>query len=195
MASNIKERQPVALITGAGGGIGTAIVMKITGQGFRVALADINKSNLDHLRQAVGSEYFSYHIDLTDPTAVKEMIDDLTAKTGRIDLLVNNAGMVIFKPFVICNVEELCQENAVNYLSALYCIKAVLPLMIKAGRGSIIAVSSLGALLPMATSPNYTASKAALRGLMLSLNLTLSRTWRSRRLRLPLSCRYKDAAW
>jgi uncharacterized protein len=173
MASNIKERQPVALITGAGGGIGTAIVMKITGQGFRVALADINKSNLDHLRQAVGSDHYFYAIDLTDPAAVKEMIADLDANTGRIDLLVNNAGTVIFKPFEQCSVEELCHEINVNYLSALYCIKAVLPLMIKAGKGSIIAVSSLGALLPMSTSPNYTASKAALRGLMLSLNLAL----------------------
>ncbi len=173
MPSSIKEGQPVALVTGAGGGIGTAVVLKLAGQGFRVALADISKSSLDDVLQAVGSDHFFYPIDLTNPTAVKEMVADLAAKTGKIDLLVNNAGTVIFKPFEQCSVEELCHEMEVNYLSALYCIKAVLPLMIKTGQGSIIAVSSLGALLPMSTSPNYTASKAALRGLMLSLNLAL----------------------
>jgi len=171
MTSNVNEGQPVALVTGAGGGIGRAIVTKLAGQGFRIALADISENSLEILLQEIGSRHYSYLIDLTDSAAVINMVDNLAAKTGRIDLLINNAGTVIFKPFEKCSVEELCHENAVNYLSALYCIKAVLPLMIEAGRGSLIAVSSLGAFLPMSTSPNYTASKAALRGLMLSLNL------------------------
>lgn len=173
MTCSVKEGKPVALVTGAGGGIGRAIVIKLVRQGFRIALADISKGSLENLLQEIGSKHYSYLIDLTDSTAVINMVDDLAAKTDRIDVLINNAGMVIFKPFEKCNVEELCHENAVNYLAALYCIKAVLPMMIEAGSGSIIAVSSLGALLPMSTSPNYTASKAALRGLMLSLNLAL----------------------
>ena len=173
MANSNNEEQPVALVTGAGGGIGKAVVQKLAEKGFIVALADINKNSLASVLNEIDSHHYSYPIDLTDPAAVKEMVADLSTRTGRIDLLVNNAGTVIFKPFEGCSIEELCHENAVNYLSALYCTKAVLPLMIEAGRGSIISISSLGAILPMSTSPNYTASKAALRGLMLSLNLAL----------------------
>ncbi len=169
------QKKPVALVTGSAGGIGRATALLFARQGYLVALADINAAGLEVLLRELGSGHFSYNTDVTDRKQVHDMIENLVASTGSIDVLVNNAGMVIIKPFEQCSIDELIGENDLNYLSALYCIKEVLPHMQKAGKGAIVSISSLGAIVPMSTSPNYTASKAALRGLMLSLNLALKR--------------------
>lgn len=169
------EQKPVALVTGAAGGIGKAIANVLASRGYRMALADIDEAGLGNLIDSLGPEHLTYVADVTDLKKVHEMIDDIILKTTRIDVLVNNAGMVIIEPFENCPIDDLCRENSLNYLSALYCIKEVLPHMQKAASGTIVSISSLGAIMPMATSPNYTASKAALRGLMLSLNLALKK--------------------
>jgi len=172
MLSKIQDK-PVALITGAAGGIGRSISVKLDQRGYRLALADINKAGIEALKELLGSEHFFYRTDVTDPRQVSEMVTDLIKLSGRIDVLVNNAGMVVIKPFIQCSIDELKQENDLNYMAALYCIKEVLPYMQQVNKGCLVSVSSLGAILPMAASPNYTASKAALRGLMLSLYLAL----------------------
>ena len=175
MNNNAVDQKPVALVTGAAGGIGAAIVTELARRGYRMAMADIDAAGLEKLLDRLGPEHLKYVTDVTDLNQVHETIEDLFAVTGRIDVLVNNAGMVIIEPFENCPIDDLCRENTLNYLSALYCIKEVLPHMQKAASGTIVSISSLGAIMPMATSPNYTASKAALRGLMLSLNLALKK--------------------
>lgn len=173
MSNSAVVHKPVALVTGAAGGIGRAVAVRLGREGYLVGLVDINSAGLTELLACIGSEHFTFTCDITDHNALEKVVEDLFAKTGRIDLLVNNAGTVLFKPFADCRIEELKHENTLNYMAALYCIKAVLPHMLEAGQGTIISISSLGAILPMATSPNYTASKAALRGLTLALNLSL----------------------
>lgn len=81
--------------------------------------------------------------------------------------------MVITKPFVDCDIDTLKCEIELNYISSIYCIKEVLPHMMKVHKGTIVSIASLAAILPLADSPGYTASKFALRGLMLSLNMSL----------------------
>ncbi len=166
-------QKPVALVTGAAGGIGEAISSLLAGKGYRLAMADIDSAGLKQVSADLGSEHLTYLTDVTEVKQVYEMIEDVVAVTGRIDVLVNNAGMVIVKPFINCSIDELCGENALNYLAPLYCIKTVLPHMQKAGQGVIVSISSIGAIMPLSASPGYTASKAALRGLTLSLNMNL----------------------
>jgi hypothetical protein len=121
----------------------------------------------------LGDGHLMCHTDITDVEQVRHMIQYVIKKTGRIDVLVNNAGMVITEPFVDCDIEALFGENELNYLAAMYCTKEVLPHMLKVRQGTIISIASLAAILPISESPGYTASKFALRGLMLSLNLAL----------------------
>jgi len=172
--STSANNKPVALITGAAGGIGRAIAAMLAKQGYLLALADINEEGLEKLSGELGPGHLTYPNDITDYNKVCKMIENIHLTTGRIDVMVNNAGMVVIKPFIDCSIEDLKSEIDLNYMAALYCIKTVLPYMQKAGSGVIVSVSSLGAITPMAVSPNYTASKAALRGLMLALNLTLA---------------------
>ena len=173
MSSGEKSQQPVALVTGAAGGIGSSISTRLAERGYLVAMADINTSGLKALQSKLGFEQMVYPVDVTDYGQVLRMVEDLAAKTGRIDVLVNNAGMVITEPYEECSIDKLCSENALNYLAPLYCIKAVLPYMQEAGKGCIVSICSIASIMPLSASPGYSASKAALRSLSLSLNLHL----------------------
>ena len=173
MANTTSKQKPVAVVTGAAGGIGSAIAVSLSHQGYCVALADINQAGLEQVLLDLGEDHLTCLTDITDVEQVREMIRHVIEKTGRIDVLVNNAGMVITEPFIDCSIDNLFRENELNYLSAVYCIKEVLPHMRKAGQGTVVSIASLAAILPLAVSPGYTASKFALRGLMLSLNMAL----------------------
>lgn len=174
MADDGIKQKPVAVLTGAAGGIGRAIAKLLAQDGYQLALADINPAGLEQMvSELAGEGHYTFVTDVSDVEQVREMTRQVIAKTGKIDVLINNAGMVITKPFVDCGIDDLCRENALNYLAAMYCTKEVLPYMRKAGKGAIISIASLAAILPLAASPGYTASKFALRGLMLSLNMAL----------------------
>jgi short-subunit dehydrogenase len=173
MTNTSFSQKPVAVITGAAGGIGRAIAVCLASKGYCTALADINETGLQNLRKELGHEHHTFVADITDPAQVENMIAEVIARTGRIDVLVNNAGMVITQPFADCSIADLCRENGLNYMGALYCTKGVLPHMRKAGKGIIVSIASLAGILPLAVSPGYTASKFALRGLMLSLHMAL----------------------
>ena len=173
MAHTTTTQKPVALITGAAGGIGKAIAVHLAHKNYCVVLADINQVGLEQALLELGDEHLMCRTDITDIEQVRKMIGYVIQKTGRIDVLVNNAGMVITEPFADCGIEALLRENELNYLAAMYCTKEVLPHMRKAHQGAIVSIASMAAILPLAVSPGYTASKFALRGLMLSLNMAL----------------------
>ena len=175
MISNEKLQQPVAMVTGAAGGIGSSVSARLASRGYIVAMVDINSAGLEKLHEEFGSVHLACLADVTDYLQVKRTVDDIVSKTGRIDVLVNNAGMVITEPYEECSVDKLCSENALNYLAPLYCIKAVLSHMQEAGEGCIISICSIASIMPLSASPGYSASKAALRSLSLSLNLHLKK--------------------
>lgn len=173
MAQSFGTQKPMAIITGAAGGIGRAIAECLDQKGYCLALVDINPDGLKSLQSEIGDEHHTFLTDITDLAKVREMINCVAAINGNIDVLVNNAGMVITQPFTDCSIDKLRREHELNYMSALSFIKEVLPHMQTAGSGTIVSVASLAGILPLAVSPGYTASKFALRGLMLSLNMTL----------------------
>ena len=175
MSHIMTTNKPVALITGAAGGIGSAIAELLVQKNYCVVLSDINQYGLERLHLKLGTGHMVSPTDITDREQVQEMIRRVMDSKGRIDLLINNAGMILTEPFIDCNVDKIISENELNYLSTVYCIKAVLPHMREAGHGTIVSIASLAGILPLAVSPGYTASKFALRGLMLSLNMTLKK--------------------
>ncbi len=167
------DKKPVALITGAAGGIGRAIAERLSIEGYRIVLADINPTGLEQVLLHLGEDHLACRTDITDLKQVRDMVQLVIEKTGRIDVLINNAGIVVTEPFMDCKIDNLLKENELNYLAAVFCTKEVLSYMRKAGKGTIVSIASLAGILPLADSPGYSASKFALRGLMLSLNLAL----------------------
>ncbi len=174
MTGTTTSKKKTAVVTGGAGGIGKAIAQHLIRKDYTVFLADIHAKNLEDAVRESGPDALALKTDITDWIQVEGMVKQVIETCGRIDVLVNNAGMVITQPFDQCPVETLILENRLNYVAALYCTKAVLPHMQAASGGTVVSVASLGGIIPMADSPGYTASKAALRGLMLSLHMTLA---------------------
>lgn len=176
MKYNKNAGKPVAIITGSAGGIGRAVSIYLISKGYRLVLVDISQEGLGHLQSVIGNEHQFFCTDITDIQQVRKMVSQTMEHNGRIDVLVNTAGMVITEPWQDCSLEKLRFETELNYLAPVTCIKEVLPHMIKAGNGTIVSVASLAAILPLAVSPGYTASKFALRGLTISLNMALRKS-------------------
>ena len=171
--SRTDQSTPVAVITGGAGGIGLATARLLAQKGFRLVLADIHQTGLERAAAELGPGHLTSGADITDEAQVSVLTDWVMSKTGRVDLLVNNAGTVLTTPWADTPLDSLKAELRLNYWAAAMCTHYFARPMIQAGRGSIVSVASLAALLPLPESSGYTASKAALRGLMLSLHLAL----------------------
>jgi short-subunit dehydrogenase len=168
----------VAIVTGAAGGIGSALCRELAAAGARVGLlsrtADKLDSFTDDLRRS-GATAYSRTVDVGDRTATAAAVAGVEAELGPVDLLIHNAG--VGKPTLAGapDLDDLEQMLRVNYLGGVYAVEAVLPGMLARGQGRIVAVSSLGARRGMAWSAGYSASKAALATYLESLRPPLRR--------------------
>ncbi len=157
----------LALVTGAAGGMGSAIVQQLLDDGFDVAAVDINRAGLDELRRALGTSRKRLHVftaDLTDEAAVAELFAHVAEVPGQLVGLVNNAGTCLMSEFPEIPGEELDQQMAVNFSSAFHCCQHAIPLLLEAdGVKRIVNISSNGAYnFDVFDPPHYRASKAAL---------------------------------
>ena len=152
------------VITGAGGGVGRALVLKVLDRGGRVAAVDINEEALRETAEAAdNSDRLSLHtVNITDVDAVNALADEVTAIHGHVDGLINNAGII--QPFVTINDLDLAkihQVMDVNFYGTLYMVKAFLPRLLERPEAHIANVSSMGGFLPVPGQIAYGASKAA----------------------------------
>jgi meso-butanediol dehydrogenase / (S,S)-butanediol dehydrogenase / diacetyl reductase len=163
---------PVAVITGAARGIGLEIARQFVAQGTRVALLDIEA---DLLRQAVQTESWSaaqalaLPCDVAIESQVQAAIAQIIKKFGRIDHLINNAGVAVFKPLLEHTAQEWQRVIDVNLTGPFLCTQACAPHMLKnAGnekdqeRGSIVNIASISGLRASSLRVAYGTSKAAL---------------------------------
>jgi len=166
----------VALITGAGSGIGKATALAFIADGFRVVLAGRHRESLDEVARAgTAAQTLSHEMDVTDPKAVQALFDASVAKFGRLDVLFNNAG--VGTPFGV-NLEDLTFEQwrkviDTNLTGAFLCTQQAFRVM-KAQQprgGRIINNGSISAHVPRANSAPYTASKHGMTGLTKSASL------------------------
>lgn len=166
---------PVALVTGATGGIGRAIAVQLASAGSRVALCGRNvkggQETAEIIRgQGGDAEYAA--VDVTDHDAVQGWIGDVAQRHGAPRWLVNNAGMNGRSARLEdCAVEEFEQIVATNLLAAFYTIRTCLPLMRAAGGGAIVNVGSTASLQGYAMLSGYTSSKHGILGLTRSVAL------------------------
>jgi len=159
---------PVAVVTGGARGIGLAIAQRFLADGHRVALLDIDGETLARTEQALASErVLAIRCDVALPPQVEPAVAQVAAHFGRIDALVNNAGIAVFKPIGELRYEEWSRVLAVNLDGPFLCTQACVPHMLAAGGGSVVNIASISGLRASTLRAAYGTSKAALMHLTL----------------------------
>lgn len=162
----------VVVITGASSGIGEACALAFVAKGAKVVLAARRARRLEMLINrlgAAGGEALAVATDVTDEDAVGALFERAMARFGRVDVLVNNAGIADSTPAEDTPLELWRKVIDTNLTSAFLCARAAIPIMKRQGHGRIINVGSISAKVPRANSPAYTASKWGLDGLTRAL--------------------------
>ena len=154
----------VAIVTGAARGIGLAVARKFLGGGYSVALLDIDAPEL--LKAAASldgkDKVLAIECDVALPRQVKAAIGQTATHFGRIDALVNNAGVALFKPMLDTTYEEWSRVMKVNLDGPFLCTQACAPVMLKGGGGAVVNVASISGLRASTLRVAYGTSKAAL---------------------------------
>ncbi len=163
----------VALITGAAGGVGREIAGLLDKEGYLLVLVDINEKGLQDLASGLNADSQYFSADITSLEEIRRIRAWVLETYGKLDVLINNAGIVSTEPFEERELEDIEREMNINYTAPARLIREFVPRMKERRSGHIISVCSLAGILPLKESPVYAASKFALRGLMLSLNLSL----------------------
>ena len=154
----------VALVTGAARGIGLEVARQFFAAGYGVALLDIDRPTL---RAAAGSfaeqdRLLALECDVAEPAQVQRAVDALEEKFGRLDALVNNAGVAVFKPILETSYEDWQRVLAVNLTGPFVCAQACAPLMLKQGGGAIVNIASISGVRASTLRVAYGTSKAGL---------------------------------
>ena len=154
----------VAVVTGAARGIGLAISKKFLEEGYRVAVLDIDqKTLLQTMKQDFDTNnVLGLECDVAEPDQVDQSVNRVVEEFGRIDVLVNNAGIAEFKPMLETTYEEWSRILAVNLNGPFICSQACTPFMLKNEGGSIVNIASISGLRASTLRIAYGTSKAAL---------------------------------
>jgi len=163
----------VALVTGAARGIGLSIADRLAGDGYQLALNDIDAEGLAHtvarIKEA-GHQVLGLAGDVGDSGTIGEMVEQVMEQFGRIDSLVNNAGIGgVGKSILELTLNEWNEMLRVDLTATFLLCRAVLPHMVSQQRGRIVNISSITALMGVAGSTHYAAAKAGVIGFSKSL--------------------------
>ena len=162
----------VAYVTGGSRGIGEAIVLALAGNGFHVVAVARNKEKLDAVVKAAtekGGSVEAEAVDIADGAALTKSIEQVIERHGRLDVLVNNAGITRDGLFMRMDDKDFDEVIATNLKSAFVACRAAARTMIRAKWGRIINISSVSGIIGNAGQVNYSASKAGLIGMTKSI--------------------------
>ena len=172
------------VITGAGSGIGRLMALRIVKEGGRVAIWDINgeaaRTTADMANAQVGADpsdpkAIAFTVDVTDNAAVQQAAADTIDALGRVNVLINNAGVVSGAPFEDLTEQQIRRTFAVNVLSLFWTTKAFMPALRKQQRAAIVTVASAAGIVAVARQTDYAASKFAAVGFTSSLRSELKK--------------------
>jgi NAD(P)-dependent dehydrogenase (short-subunit alcohol dehydrogenase family) len=154
----------IALVTGAARGIGLATAEWLLDAGWRVALLDIDVPTLADAVARIGRPDRTLELpaDVRDPAQVADAVARIDARFGRLDALVNNAGIAIFRPLLETTFDDWQQVLATNLNGPFICTQAAAPLMLRGGGGAVVNIASISGLRASTLRVAYGTSKAAL---------------------------------
>lgn len=157
----------IAVVTGAGSGIGRALAVELASRGARLAISDVNDTGLGEtvsMCEKSGAEVHSYHLDVADRAAVLAHAEQVTKELGEANLVINNAGVAL-----MANVEEMAWEDldwlmGINFWGVIHGTKAFLPHLIASRDGHLVNISSVFGFVGVPSQSAYNAAKFGVRG-------------------------------
>jgi NAD(P)-dependent dehydrogenase (short-subunit alcohol dehydrogenase family) len=157
----------IAVITGAGSGIGRCLAIQLAESGARLALSDINQQGLDDTLATLpqGADVRSYVVDASSKVEVFDHAEQVKSDFGGADFVFNNAGATIVGTFENIELDEIEWQLNINLWGVIYGCKAFLPIMREQGSGCLINISSVFGLVGFPSQSAYNMSKFAVRGL------------------------------
>lgn len=162
-----------ALITGASGGIGSEIALRLAKDGFNIAACycsdEVGIAELEKKLAKTDAEYKLYKADVSDYNSIKEVFTDAAEVFGGVSVLVNNAGIAQQKLFTDITQDEFDRITAVNFKGVFNCCQCAVPYMVNEKAGKIINVSSMWGIYGASCETVYSATKAAVIGLTKAL--------------------------
>jgi short-subunit dehydrogenase len=169
----------VAVVTGAGSGIGRALSLELATRGTHVALVDVDEGRLSVVKaevEALGSNASVHIVDVSRREQMEALPEQVIAQHGAVHLLVNNAGVSVNLSFVEQTIDDLDWITGINYWGVIYGCKFFLPYLLEADEAHIVNMSSLAGLTGMKGQSSYSPTKFAVRGLSECLYVELART-------------------
>jgi 3-oxoacyl-[acyl-carrier protein] reductase len=163
----MRLKDKVAIVTGAGRGIGRAIAHQLAKEGAAVACWDVDLESVSEMAdeiKAMGRQALSAGVDVTDPDAISGAVEQVLSQFSRVDILVNNAGITRDNLLVRMSIEEWDQVLDVNLKGVFHCTKALARPMMKQRQGRIVNIASVVGLMGNAGQANYCAAKAGIIG-------------------------------
>ncbi len=154
----------VVIVTGASSGIGKATAIRLARDGMRVTLAARRQAELERVAakiQTAGGQALVAPTDVRDRAAIQRMVESTLNTWGRVDVLVNDAGLGYSRRVINLDPAELRDQVNVNLIAVIECAQAVLPAMIKQKSGHILNVASIAGLVGLPASSVYAATKSA----------------------------------
>ncbi|MEN0135634.1 MAG: glucose 1-dehydrogenase [Rhodococcus sp. (in: high G+C Gram-positive bacteria)] len=164
----------VAVVTGGAHGMGAAHVRLLAQHGACVVIADVDRIEGTRLAQELGEQTHFVHLDVTDPDQWRSLTETTRSRFGPIDVLVNNAGILLSHTVETATLSDFRKVIEVNQIGTFLGMQAVIPSMKEVGRGSIINISSTAGAVGITDNFAYAASKWAVRGMTKEAALELA---------------------
>jgi 3-oxoacyl-[acyl-carrier protein] reductase len=173
---NLMLKEKVIIITGAAGGIGSATANLFAHHGAILILTDVDREKLKKLGEVLkhwGTKALTIEHDVRDSESWESLMERVVKEFGKIDVLINNAGVIQPGPAEMIKLDEVKHQVSVNLLGTIYGCRSALRIMKVQKFGKIVNVASLGGIVPMPGEAVYSATKYAIRGYSLSLHAEL----------------------
>ncbi len=160
---------PVAVVTGAGSGIGRALAQQLDSENYELVLSEVNEQTLNETQSLLKRKAWLAPLDVSKRDAVEALAAEVIRKHGRVDLVINNAGVALDATVAEMSYEDFEWLFNINFWGMVYGTKAYLPQLLKQDSGTIVNVSSVFGILGIPRQSAYCASKFAIRGFTESL--------------------------